>query len=112
MLFPRFTQRTDCSTNIHRFSAQLEQSYIKLTTIHFIESFRSIQLEIDAVITNRPEWVALLTEYQQETLHDMQVKSKVRFAQAAHLPNTKTTSSSVPYDAATSPTGMRRHAAR
>jgi hypothetical protein len=97
MLFPKFTQRTDFSKNMHLFGAQLEQAYAKQITVHFIECFRNIQMEIDEIAKQRPECVVQLTNEQQSELHNKQAKSKVRFSQitkstkpasAASCPNT------------------------
>jgi hypothetical protein len=81
MLFPKLMQRTDFSKHIHRFSSEFEQAYIKQITMHFIESFRNIQAEIDAIVTQRPECIALLTGQQQSELHNKQAKSNARFLQ-------------------------------
>jgi hypothetical protein len=81
MLFPKFTQRTDFSSNIHRYCAQFEQAYVKQITVHFIECFRNIQGEIDAITNVRPECIALLTSEQQTGLHDKQSKRTARLSQ-------------------------------
>jgi hypothetical protein len=85
MLFPKFTQRTDFSKNIHRYSAQFEQAYVKQITVHFIECFRNIQQEIDVIAHERPECIALLTEEQQSELRNKRSKSNMRFSQITAL---------------------------
>ena len=60
MCFPRFAQRTDFSNNMLLFSARLEREYVKQITLHFIECFKTIQLEIEAIINDHPECMALL----------------------------------------------------
>jgi hypothetical protein len=81
MVFPRFAQRTDFSKNIQRFNAEFEHKYVAQITIHFIECFRNIQREVDAIVSNRSECIDLLTEEQQTTLHDKQKKTNVRLSQ-------------------------------
>jgi hypothetical protein len=81
MVFPKFTQRTDFSKSIHQYSAQFEQAYVKQITVHFIECFRNIQQEIDVIVHERPECMALLTSEQQSELRNKQSKSNARFSQ-------------------------------
>lgn len=80
MLFAGFTQRTDISGNIRRFNAAQEEAFGKQVTLHFVESGRGIQLEIEAIISDRSECVALLTAGRCELFHAEQTKSKAFFA--------------------------------